>query len=171
MASARRNVGLWLAARRTTTRGELVAKLDEELKRTGMSHLRSIGPAKGMKIFAAAATPAGNAPPAVSTTLRGKVAAVRISTFLVPAITERLVRDAMRAAEAAGAVAARGLLPLSTPPADFAAAFGFDPRGVQNEAAAVPVPGPWPGGGAGGQNSLHAPANPSQPVHARPASA
>ena len=45
-----------------------------------------------------------------------------------------LERDAMRGREAEAAVAARGLVPLGTPPADFAAAFGFDPRGVQREA-------------------------------------
>lgn len=45
-------------------------------------------------------------------------------------------REAMRAAEAAATVAAEGLAPLATPVTEFAATFGFPPRGVQHEAAA-----------------------------------
>ena len=47
-------------------------------------------------------------------------------------------REAMRVREAAEAVAARGLTPLATPDAEFAAAFDLPgPRGVQSEAAAA----------------------------------
>jgi CRISPR-associated endonuclease/helicase Cas3 len=45
-------------------------------------------------------------------------------------------RDALRREQAAAAVRGRGLAPLETPAAGFPAAFGFDPRGVQGEAAA-----------------------------------
>jgi CRISPR-associated endonuclease/helicase Cas3 len=45
-------------------------------------------------------------------------------------------RDAMRVAAAEDAVTIRGLAPLATPPGDFDAIFGFEPRGVQHEAAA-----------------------------------
>jgi CRISPR-associated endonuclease/helicase Cas3 len=46
------------------------------------------------------------------------------------------LRDGMRGDAATGAVVARGLAPVATPAGDFAAAFGFGPRGVQFEAAA-----------------------------------
>jgi CRISPR-associated endonuclease/helicase Cas3 len=46
-------------------------------------------------------------------------------------------RAALRAGRARAAVAAHGLAPLATAPIDFAGAFGFAPRGVQNEASAV----------------------------------
>ncbi|MGI4731010.1 MAG: CRISPR-associated helicase Cas3' [Janthinobacterium lividum] len=45
-------------------------------------------------------------------------------------------RDAWRSREAGAAVSTRGLMSLETPDAGFAAAFGFEPRGVQGEAAA-----------------------------------
>ena len=46
------------------------------------------------------------------------------------------LRAAMRVSGAREAIVARGLAPLDTPPADFAAAFAFSPRGIQAEAAA-----------------------------------
>lgn len=45
-------------------------------------------------------------------------------------------RDAIRQHEAQDTVTTRGLARITTPATDFAAAFGFDPRGVQGQAAA-----------------------------------
>ena len=46
-------------------------------------------------------------------------------------------REAMRGERARQAVEGRGLTPLDHPTADFAAAFGFAPRGIQQEADAT----------------------------------